>query len=89
MASVKGYIETVLATALLLFVFSFWAEDGLSVLQNATISLIGSLFVGSIVYGLSLLYKGVGLRVGARGALIYFALMLVLLLVRFLLFGPP
>ena len=89
MASVKGYLETYLGTALLLLVVSFWSQDGEGVLVNLELSLIGALVVGSIVYALSLAYKGVGMRIGARGALIYFAVMLVLLAVRYLLFGLP
>ena len=96
MASFKGWIETVLASSVALFVIGLWAGSGFvmpsSVLQagEAVLGLlIGGAFVGSIVYGLGLAYRKAGLKVGARGALIYFAIMLVALLVRFLLFGPP
>ena len=75
MASAKGYVETLLATALLLFVFSFWADDGMGLLGNLWISLIGALFIGSVVYGVGWLYRKSGLRVGTRGVIVYFIFM--------------
>ena len=88
MASVKGYLETVVGTAVLLIVLGAWA--GMAFTSGLVIGfLVGALFIGSVVYGLGWLYRKSGLRVGARGVVIYFAVMLVALAIRYLLFGAP
>lgn len=89
LASVKSYVETLLGTALFLFVIGYWADATPTILGDAALGLVGSVFVGSILYGLSMFYRSIGLRVGARGAIVYLAIMLVALLVRYVLFGAP
>ena len=89
LVSIKGYVETLLGAALFLFVIAYWADATPTILGDAAIGLVGSIFVGSILYGLSMFYRGMGLKVGARGAIVYLVIMLVALLVRYVLFGAP
>lgn len=88
LASLKGYGETLLATMLLLGVLGAWGDTADPLITVAELAVIGGLVVGSIIYGLGQLYAKTGLKVGAKSALVYFVLMLVLLAVRYLLFGP-
>ena len=89
LVSIKGYVETVLGTALFLFVIAYWAAPTPTILGDAGLGLIGGIFIGSILYGLSTFYRSMGFRVGAKGAIVYLVVMLVALLVRYVLFGAP
>ncbi len=96
--SLKGWGETVLATSLLLMGFgAFISVDILTIISTG---LLGGLFVGSFLYGLGFVMfklisasmppEGSGKRqrfnVGER-VLIYFAVMVVILILRYFAFG--
>jgi hypothetical protein len=96
----KGWLETILATVVVFFAFGIAVGSGVSLLSVFYLSVVGGAIIGSVLYGLGYaVFKLISasmpppqsgkrqrFNAGER-AMIYFAVMVVAIILRFFFFG--